>query len=188
MSVLKNKRSNSSLEYYHTARRLRREITKLFLRDFGVKDFKKIKSKNFPDEELKQDIIKQYPKMGMFFNQYTKMAEELRTENVVSQYPEWLVFKFRDDIMNYLKQLMDNITAADAIYPNNKLEFKRKRVYETEAIISCEKLIQCFQYIIEVLPVDVNKLIPYIDMIQKEIDLLKNWRKRTNRLGRELAD
>ena len=38
MSVLKNKRGLSKLEFYHTARKLREDITNLLLRDFGVRD------------------------------------------------------------------------------------------------------------------------------------------------------
>jgi hypothetical protein len=37
MSVLKNKRGLSKLEFYHSARRMRREITLLTLRDFGAR-------------------------------------------------------------------------------------------------------------------------------------------------------
>jgi hypothetical protein len=36
MSVLKNKRGLSKLEFYHNARKMRREITLLVLRDFGI--------------------------------------------------------------------------------------------------------------------------------------------------------
>jgi len=36
MSVLKNKRSLSRLEFYHHARKIRKEITMLTLRDFGI--------------------------------------------------------------------------------------------------------------------------------------------------------
>jgi hypothetical protein len=36
MSVLKNKRGLSKLEFYHNGRRVRREITMLVLRDFGI--------------------------------------------------------------------------------------------------------------------------------------------------------
>jgi hypothetical protein len=36
MSVLKNKRGLSKLEFYHHARRMRKEITMLVLRDFGI--------------------------------------------------------------------------------------------------------------------------------------------------------
>ena len=46
MSVLKNKRSVSSLEFYHNAIMLRREITMLLLRDFGIKD--KVRSVKSP--------------------------------------------------------------------------------------------------------------------------------------------
>ncbi|MDR2516224.1 MAG: hypothetical protein LBC88_02450 [Spirochaetaceae bacterium] len=36
MSVLKNRRGLSRLEFYHNARKMRREITMLILRDFGI--------------------------------------------------------------------------------------------------------------------------------------------------------
>jgi hypothetical protein len=36
MGVLKNKRGLSRLEFYHNARRMRKEITMLVLRDFGI--------------------------------------------------------------------------------------------------------------------------------------------------------
>ena len=36
MAVLKNRRGLSKLEFYHNARRLRKEITLLTLRDFGI--------------------------------------------------------------------------------------------------------------------------------------------------------
>ena len=38
MSVLKNNRGTSELEFYHTAIKLRKEITQNLLRDFGVKN------------------------------------------------------------------------------------------------------------------------------------------------------
>ena len=38
MSVLKNKRKQSKLEFFHNAYILRNEITLLLLRDFGIKD------------------------------------------------------------------------------------------------------------------------------------------------------
>lgn len=36
MSVLKNKRELSKLEFYHTARKLRKELIELLRRDFGI--------------------------------------------------------------------------------------------------------------------------------------------------------
>jgi hypothetical protein len=43
MSVLKNRRHLSKLEFFNTAINLRRDITNLLLRDFGIKD------ESFPD-------------------------------------------------------------------------------------------------------------------------------------------
>lgn len=56
MSVLKNKRSVSSLEFYHNAVSMRKEITSLLLRDFGVKN--KVRdtvflTKNMSEEDAK---------------------------------------------------------------------------------------------------------------------------------------
>ena len=61
MSVLKNNRGTSELEFYHTAIKLRKEITQNLLRDFGVKDRDAVKSKNFPDDELRVKIVQEYP-------------------------------------------------------------------------------------------------------------------------------
>lgn len=177
MSVLKNNRGVSELEFYHTAIKLRKELTQRLLRDFGVKTPENAKAKNFPDDGLRVEIVKQWPKMEIFFNKYTRMQEELRTRDVVSEYPYWLVFRFRDEMMDTMKKLIDNIVAANTIYPIDEAELSTRRAYQTAAIANCEQLLQELQYIMEVLPIDVNKLLRYVDMIQKEIGLLKGWRK-----------
>ena len=50
MSVLKNKRGLSKLEFYHNARKMRKEITKLVLRDFGIHS----RGKRFKEETNSQ--------------------------------------------------------------------------------------------------------------------------------------
>lgn len=145
MSVLKNNRGTSELEFYHTAIKLRKEITQNLLRDFGVKNRDAVRSKNFPDDELRVKIVQEYPKMELFFNKYTRMQEEIRTRDVVSEYPYWLVFRFRDEMMDLLKQLIDNITDANSIYPINLHELEVRRDYQTAAIGACEKMLQELQ-------------------------------------------
>jgi hypothetical protein len=51
MSVLKNKRGLSKLEFYHNARKMRQDITNLLLRDFGVHD-KVIREKGGEDTPI----------------------------------------------------------------------------------------------------------------------------------------
>jgi len=50
MSVLKNRRGLSKLEFYHNARKMRKEITKLTLRDFGIHS----RGKKFKEETNSQ--------------------------------------------------------------------------------------------------------------------------------------
>ena len=108
MSVLKNKRSVSSLEFYHNAIMLRREITMLLLRDFGIKD--KVRSVKSlygvpgmePEDEQKfREIVEKY---------------EMKA-TIIEEYPAWLIDKMRNNIMNILHNMIMNITQANTIYP-----------------------------------------------------------------------
>jgi hypothetical protein len=153
MSVLKNRRGLSKLEFYHNARRLRKEITNLLLRDFGIRD--------------KVRRVK------------TDAGEEL---TVIEGYPDWLLEEFRRNIMHILRNLMMNITAGNTIYPTNDSEMVLRRQYQTAAIINCEQLLQEMHYCEDVLPVALAKFLPYVDMIEMELKLLKGWRKANNKI------
>jgi hypothetical protein len=153
MSVLKNKRGLSKLEFYHNARRLRRDITNLLLRDFGVRDrIRKVKSPS---------------------------GEEV---SVIEGYPDWLLEEFRRNIMQILRNLMLTITAGNTIYPTTDGVMALRRQYQTAAIINCEQLLQEFHYCEDVLPVALAKFVPFVDSIETEINLLKGWRKSNNKI------
>lgn len=168
MSVLKNKRSVSSLEFYHNAIMLRREITMLLLRDFGIKD--KVRSVKSlygvpgmePEDEQKfREIVEKY---------------EMKA-TIIEEYPAWLIDKMRNNIMNILHNMIMNITQANTIYPVCESEFYDRRNFQNHAIGNCEQLLQEMQYIISIIPVDAQKYIRYVEMIEKEIALLKGWRE-----------
>jgi hypothetical protein len=74
---------------------------------------------------------------------------------------------------------MDNITAANTIYPINEHELEQRRDYQTKAIIVCEQILQELQYMISVLPINVDRLNPEVEMLLKEVALLKAWRKNS---------
>lgn len=89
------------MEFYHNAIVLRREITMLLLRDFGIKD--KVRSIKAlygvqgmePEDEKKfREIIEKY---------------EL-TAKIIEEYPAWLIDKMRNNIMNILHSMIMNIT------------------------------------------------------------------------------
>lgn len=110
MSVLKNNRSLSNLEFYNNAQKLRIEITNFLLRDFGVRD-KVRRAKDDPEVPI------------------------------IEEYPDWLITFFRQSIITLLRSLMQNITAANTIYPVTMSELAERRKYQTLAIINCEQLL-----------------------------------------------
>jgi hypothetical protein len=159
MSVLKNKRGLSKLEFYHNARTLREEVTNFLLRDFGVRDkIRKVKSGD-------------------------------NTEvTVIEGYPEWLITFFRQSVINILRNMMLNITAANTIYPVTLEELAERRKHQTAAIYNCEQLLEEMAYCADVLPVELGKFLPYADKIAFEIKLLKGWRKSSNELARKIKE
>jgi hypothetical protein len=156
MSVLKNKRGLSKMEFFHTARKLRMDITNLLLRDFGIRD--KVRKVKTGDTEVA----------------------------VIEEYPEWLILKFREHIMDILRDLMMNITAGNTIYPATEDEAAERRRYQTAAIISCEQLLQEMQYCADIIPVKLAAFMPFVETIELEIKLLKGWRKSSNALSKRI--
>lgn len=75
------------------------------------------------------------------------------------------------------RRLMEEITAANTIYPTTEQEVELRRTHQTEAVIVCEQLIQHLQWVVDTLPVKVSSLEDIVEMINKEVALLKAWRK-----------
>jgi hypothetical protein len=157
VSVHKNKRNLSKLEFYNNARTMREDITNFLLRDFGVRD----KVRSYKDDSNVEITV-------------------------IESYPAWLINYLRENIINLLRNLMHNITAANTIYPITLEELSERRRYQNEAIINCEQLLCELTYCADVLPVELGKFMPYIDKIALEVKLLKGWRKSSNELARKI--
>ena len=147
MSVIKSKRGLSKMEFYHNARKLRKDMTEFIRREFGVHS-----RSNRIDQTLPA-------------NWY---SEDIKT--------------IADNLRLLLRNLLWNITAANTIYAKNESELKTRRHYQTEAIINCQQLIQELQFAEDSLPINAEKLLPYIEAIGFEITLLKGWRKSDNKI------
>ena len=157
MSVVKNKRSLSRLEFYNNARKLRNDLTNFLLRDFGVKN-----------------------------KVYRSVEEDNKVVTTTEQYPQWLVDYYRKSIISILNSLMTNIVAANSVYPINLDEVNYRRILQDKAIVNCEQLFQELVYLSDVLPISLIKVEPYAETIDFEITLLKAWRKTTNTIARRI--
>lgn len=132
MSVLKINRSESQMEFYHTATLARAELTRFVM-----------------------------------------------SENIVPK--RWRpVFTF--PIIEKVIALIDNITAANTIYPQNMREYEMRREYQTKAIINVEQIIQLLQFMLTTLPICADKFQPVTELLMKEGALLRGWRKADNKL------
>lgn len=176
MSVPKSERGQSGMEFYHNALKLRKEITALLLRDFGLK--KKIRTTEI--------LVKMY-KIEPSDKQTLKsiLTKYRMDDSVIDEYPEWLIKDFRDTIITILRNIRMNIRMGNSIYVTTKAEFDERRNCWNKAIGSCQQLLEEMQFVIETLPVDAEKYMRYVGMIEKEINLLKGVRKSDNKiLGR----
>lgn len=170
MSVLKRKRKESDFEVIKHLYRLRFKITDLLLRDFGYSQKKAEHrvQKMFggkPFEELTEDQQNHYKRV------------ETRNEGFES----WYIGHQRDAVMDCLRKVAEYVFSANSIYPTNQAEFEERRMFQNRAIGQCYRLLQELQYTIEILPVDINKYANFVEDIEKEIALLKGWRKKGNK-------
>ena len=154
MSVIKSKRGLSKMEFYHNARKLRREMTEFIRREFGVHSRS---NASRIDQTLPADYY----------------SEDIKS--------------IADNLRLLLRNLLWNITAANTIYAKNESELQTRRHYQTEAIINCQQLIQELQFAEDSLPINAEKLLPYIEAIGFEITLLKGWRKSDNKIKMQLS-
>lgn len=178
MSVPKPKRNLSELEFYYNAYIMRNEITNLLLRDFGVKDKvrnTKILCRIHKIEPQDEETLR-------------KILEKYNMDNIIEEYPSWLIDKFRNSIMDCLTDIMKNIIAANTIYPVNIAEYNKRRLLQDTAIGNCEQLLQEMQYVIDIIPVDAQKYMRYVDMIEREIYLIKGWRKSDNKILKRIKN
>lgn len=95
--------------------------------------------------------------------------------------------------IGYALRLMEEITAANTIYPTNEAELAQRRAHQNEAIVACEQIVQHIQFMIDTLDgatvcdfatrdddsdLSEGDFTGLGDMLFKEVALLKAWRKQ----------
>lgn len=82
--------------------------------------------------------------------------------------------------------LTSNLRAANSIYPTTIREYEERRAYQDAGIVNCNQLVNQLQHVIEIFKVDINIYGRFIKAIDREIDLIKKWRQRDNKLKSHL--
>lgn len=177
MSVPAWKRSKSGAEFFVYANELYDALTILLIRDFGIKTISRdLKAFAHSAKMTKED-------KEIFGDLCGKYHIDLEVS-----YPLWLIDYYREKMLEILGKFIDNIVQTNTIYPNSYYEFDLRRGYQQQAIGNCYQLLHTLQAVIRIFPVKAEKLMPFVDMILHEIDLLKSWKKSGNKIKKAIAE
>ena len=152
MSVLKNLRALSEMQFYKTAITIRKELTIWLLKDFGTR--RNAKSVN---QVIKDITPEEQAQIDAIFARYGRTSR--RTYQ--SEYPDWFVEFERKIISENLAEMVTNITQANSIFPYFAFEWDLRRKYQDMAICNCYKLyhwkvIKCYEATLKGIPAPYN--------------------------------
>lgn len=150
MSVIKAKRKLSRFEVLVHANNLHDMLLELMQRNFGIKS------------------VEDYVRKKHLFNK-TQIEQYAFYKTVLMQ--------SKQKTNDVCRLLIWNVRAANTIYPKNEDEIRQKREYQNNALVNCEQLKSELMRIVTVFNVDLNMYKPYILAIQREEQLIKNWRQ-----------
>ena len=130
MSVIKNLRSLSKMEFYHTALVLRDMLTKWLMKEFGIKPSYKeyeLRASDISPEDLAA-IDSIYEKYGIN-----------RKKAYASVYPQWLSEDEKLYFIRMSRDMVKEIVMANSIYPICREEAVERRIHQDRAISQGEK-------------------------------------------------
>lgn len=91
--------------------------------------------------------------------------------------PKRYTFVFTLPGIELARKMMEEVTAANSIYPTNPSELAQRRYHQNEAIMRCEQIMQHLQWLADTLPIKISSLEILVELIDREIALLRAWRK-----------
>ena len=104
----------------------------------------------------------------------------------LDEYSIWLLSKLRESIYDIMHDIVLNITRAYTIWATSRAEADERRIAQDRAIAGCESILKELEFAYQVLPVNAERYMAYVELIEKEIALLKGWRKSDNKRYKNL--
>lgn len=171
MSVPKSKRKESKFKVFEVFSKMYSSIVFFVAKDFGIKRIVRDSFVVFTDgaKMVDEDLYV----FKDICQRYNICYEE--------EYPLWILDKFRNNLFDHLDNCRFYIIAGNSIYPNTEYEYNLRREYCHKAIIECQYVLNTFQQILFILPVNIEKYNNMVSMIDEELTLLREWKKSTNK-------
>lgn len=170
MSVPKGKRNKSSIAFYTEAQKLCVDMIKFLLNDFGIKK-----------SSYDYNIFVNRAKMSKEDQEeFTEIVEKYGIE-IESDYCKFVLYHYRDKIINLLDDVLTDITLAYSIFPNTEGDWEMKRRYQNQAIGNLNDVKTKLTMALKLLPINFERYVPFIKLIDDEIVRIKQWRGDCNK-------
>ena len=165
--ILKKDRKETKFEVMDNMLDIWKQITELSFRGFGKRMRKK-------------------PKIPKNFNEWSEESQNrwiANAERKLQQQEQWDMNFVNNETLvvdNICRKIIQLIDQANTMIPQTIMEFDQKRLLQDEAIGLCNNLKQELNHIADTIPCNKNFLAIQTDSIDREISLLRGWRKSFN--------
>lgn len=175
MTVPASKRKMSKIEFYNRAMKFHSRIADLIRRDFGHKI--NMRATAYVSNKIKMD-----PEDEAVFNSIC-VKNNIHFDN--TQDSLFLDY-YKNKALALIDGIVNDIVSANSIYATRESEFDYRRRLQWDAICKCNMLLTTFQLLENILQLDANKLTPYVEDINNELKLLKDWKKSDNNILKQI--
>ena len=154
---------------------LRQAITELSFRRFGKK------ARTIPNTPSNWE---QWSEISR--NRWLEDQEQKRVQ--AEEFDNWFIQNERTILDRLLRRIIYDIDAANIMQPQYLFEYEKQRELQDDAIAYCSNLKRELNYIGETIPANKNFIVKVVGIIERELALLRGWRKFCNKNRAKVID
>lgn len=163
--ILANKRKETPFDVRDNALDIWQKITELSMRGFGKK------ARKLPKEPRNFNIWSE-PQKNKWYETQKKLLE--RNESFDMRF----ISNESQVVDNLCRQMVFLIDRANTLNPQYLHEFDHQRDMQNEVIGICNNLERELDHIVDTIPSNKNYSVILVDLLEKEIALVRGWRKK----------
>ncbi|MBD5547510.1 MAG: hypothetical protein HDQ97_08935 [Lachnospiraceae bacterium] len=122
-----------------------------------------------------------YPELKRLFERIDNYQNEVEKQKLLTEYPEWIIEKVRENLFRYSSDLVSNISAANEIQCRTKEEYVKRILMEDAAIGNIAQIRQEVLFVEEFFNIDLSRYMEYSEQLENTKNYLYKWKKSTIR-------
>ena len=174
MAVPSWKQTASKLDAFAEAVKLRHIITQIIMRNFGLKRTKY-------DAIVGRQVREKYPELKNLIARIDEFQNEVEQARLLTEYPEYIIGKVRDNLFRYSSDMVSNIAAANEIQCRTPNEYVKRILFEDDAIGYVARIRQEILFIEEFFNIDLSRYMELSEQLELTKNYLYRWKKSTVR-------